>query len=214
MIREEQLTALLQAATDDIDISIASPSCLAGVGRRKLRRRRVVGAVGVVAAVAAVVTGLSLADGAKPDAVGPATGVTPTAEPPAGCQVNVPSRVLPTWARTGFSDPQPRAPYVLGQRGDIIAILFGQPLTAPPAGDHNNKILWVSGPQIDGTTTTAPPDLRIVATLADGTETVTRTVAGGPGPSIVDLPRAGCWHLTLRWSGHTDSLDLAYAAPR
>ena len=39
-----------------------------------------------------------------------------------------------------------------------------------------------------------------------------RTVAGGPGPSIINLPASGCWRLTLRWSGRADSLDLAYAA--
>jgi hypothetical protein len=51
--------------------------------------------------------------------------------------------------------------------------------------------------------------LRISARSADGTQTLSREVAGGPGPSIVDLP-AGCWHLTLTWSGHTDALDLRY----
>jgi hypothetical protein len=37
-----------------------------------------------------------------------------------------------------------------------------------------------------------------------------RVVPGGPGPSIVNLPQAGCWRLTLAWSGQTDTLDLAY----
>jgi hypothetical protein len=40
---------------------------------------------------------------------------------------------------------------------------------------------------------------------------VQRTVAGGPGPSIVDLPAPGCWRLTLRWAGRADQVDLAYA---
>lgn len=39
-----------------------------------------------------------------------------------------------------------------------------------------------------------------------------RTVGGGPGPSIIDMPTAGCWQFTLRWSGHTDTVDLPYAA--
>jgi hypothetical protein len=48
----------------------------------------------------------------------------------------------------------------------------------------------------------------------DGTsEPVRRTVAGGPGPSIVDLPAAGCWRLALTWSGHTDTMDLVYRPP-
>jgi hypothetical protein len=33
---------------------------------------------------------------------------------------------------------------------------------------------------------------------------------GGPGPSIIDLPRAGCWRFTLHWARSVDELDLAY----
>jgi len=49
-----------------------------------------------------------------------------------------------------------------------------------------------------------------VAKDADHVET--RTVGDGPGPSIVDLPEAGCWKLDLTWGDHTDHLELAYAA--
>jgi hypothetical protein len=53
-------------------------------------------------------------------------------------------------------------------------------------------------------------DLLITAKL-DGTgETADRKVTGGPGPSIIDLPRAGCWRLTLRWADYTDEMDLVY----
>jgi hypothetical protein len=99
-------------------------------------------------------------------------------------------------------------PYVAGDHGDIVAILFGQPLTAPPSADrndNNNKILWVSRPTQEPIT-----DLRIDARLIGGASTAERVVPGGPGPSIVDLPEPGCWHLTLMWSGHTDTLDIAY----
>jgi hypothetical protein len=110
--------------------------------------------------------------------------------------------VLPSWARTGFSEPQPKAPHVIGDQGRIAAILFGDPLSAPPAKDRGNKILWVSrDPQQPGS------DLRIRA--VDGSRVVNRVVSGGPGPSIVDLP-AGCWQLTLDWSGRTDTLALRY----
>jgi hypothetical protein len=43
---------------------------------------------------------------------------------------------------------------------------------------------------------------------------VVRRVTGSPGPSIIDLPAAGCWRLTLRWSGRVDTLDLRYVAGR
>ena len=51
-------------------------------------------------------------------------------------------------------------------------------------------------------------DLRIRAER-DG-QVVHRVVRGGPGPSGIDLPEAGCWHMTLRWSGRSDTLDLRY----
>jgi hypothetical protein len=39
-------------------------------------------------------------------------------------------------------------------------------------------------------------------------------IAGGPGPSIVNLPTPGCWRLTLGWAGQVDTLDLRYLANR
>ena len=125
------------------------------------------------------------------------------------CHSNVAPGVIPSWARTGFSDPKPVMPFALGRDGRIAALVFGDPLRAPPAKDHNNKILWVSH-------AAARPgsDLRISAQRMSGTRRlgrpVLRVVPGGPGPSIVDLPGAGCWRLTLRWSGRVDTLDLRY----
>jgi len=37
---------------------------------------------------------------------------------------------------------------------------------------------------------------------------------GGPGPSIINLPVAGCWRFRLRWSGRTDTIDLRFVANR
>ena len=116
-------------------------------------------------------------------------------------------RPLPAWARAGFSPPGQPMPYVLGARGGIVAILWADPLHAPPLANQRNKILWVSrlGGQLG-----AP--LWIRATL-DGTgRTVTREVTGGPGPSIIDLPATGCWSTSVSWSGHQDHLDLRYVA--
>jgi hypothetical protein len=93
----------------------------------------------------------------------------------------------------------------------MVAILFAQPLTSPPSGDHSNKILWVARPSSGASASPVQdPALRIRATLADGSTVVTRVVPGGPGPSTIDLPSPGCWHLTLRWQGRTDVLYVAY----
>jgi hypothetical protein len=112
--------------------------------------------------------------------------------------------VLPSWARTGFSDPEPRMPHVVGDDGRIAAILFGDPLSSPPDPERGNKILWVSRDEV-----VPLSDLRIRAEH-DGT-VVNRVVRGGPGPSIIEMPEAGCWHMTLRWSGRTDTLSLRYS---
>jgi hypothetical protein len=116
------------------------------------------------------------------------------------CPAALTPTLLPAWARTGFSDPKPRMPSVLADDGQIIAIVFGDPLSSPPAEDHANKILWVvredAGP------------LTIRATRAPGEEPTVVEVE--TGPSYVDLPGTGCWHLDLSWPGHQDSLNLRY----
>jgi hypothetical protein len=116
------------------------------------------------------------------------------------CTVN--RGVLPSWARGGFSDPQPKMPHVVGERGKIAAVLFGDPLSAPPSKERSNKILWVARDVPQG-----PTDLRIHA--VDGSRAVNRVVEGGPGPSIIDLS-AGCWQVSLQWAGETDTLSLRY----
>jgi hypothetical protein len=137
------------------------------------------------------------------------TAASPTSAAGA-CATKIPVKLLPIWARTGFSDPKPHMPFVLGAKGEIGAIVWGNPLLAPPAKDRSNKILWVSRVplQLGG------GDLRISAQRFDSGQPVgsplARSVPGGPGPSIIDLP-AGCWHLTLRWGSHADTMDLRYS---
>ena len=122
------------------------------------------------------------------------------------CRTNFTPRALPSWANAGFDPPTQPMPYVLGDSGDIVAIVWADhdPLSAPPRADRNNKILWVS--RAFG----AP--LRIQATLTGSRQAATRTVDGGPGPSIIDLPAPGCWSFDLTWGDHHDHLQLEYAS--
>jgi hypothetical protein len=205
MMEEHDVAALLRAAVDDIDVATAPAEGLVSSGRQSVRRRRTLGTAASVAAVAAVAVAVSLQVDPPWSSTRPASTPQTSAPMAAGCRTPVPDRVLPSWARGGFSDPKPRTTYVRGGKNDVVAILFGQPLTAPPSADHNNKILWVSRLAQEPVT-----DLRIRARLIGGSATANRRVSGGPGPSIIDLPQPGCWHLSLRWSGHSDSLDLAY----
>jgi len=123
------------------------------------------------------------------------------------CVTKIEAGALPEWARTGFTGDGSGNPHVLSKNGDMLGVLFGNPLRATPAADHDNKILWVSKPPI-----TMPSDFAIVASLTGTGETYRPKVDPAPGPSIIDLPRAGCWRLTLSWSGHVDTMDLTYSS--
>src|SRR4051794_1041986 len=160
----------------------------------------------------ALAGGTSEGSGASHAAADPASTATMSAAtspaPTTGCRTNYRSKVLPRWARAGFSGSQPSIPYVLGSKGGIVAIVWvsRHPLVAPPAADKNNKILWVAkNGAADG-------PLEIRAALEGTTQTVTRTVASGPGPSTIDLPSPGCWSFDLTWGAHHDQLQLGYAS--
>jgi hypothetical protein len=163
-------------------------------GVTTLRRMAVLIAASVAAAAAA------------PAASSTVPGASSTAP---ACHSAVHHGVLPTWARTGFSDLRPRLAHVIGRSGEIAALVFGYPLRSPPLKDRGNKILWVSRRAVKPLS-----DLRIRAQRMEGRRRVgrpvTRVVVGGPGPSGINLPAPGCWRLTLRWSGRTDELDLRY----
>lgn len=199
---------LLTEAFADLGRRAPHDPDLAGSVRRRARRQgaiaaSVAGVLAVAGLSVAVVIGRPGAGPARPAA--PAGAVASPPAPAAGCPA--PSLdVLPEWARAGFSDPNPRIAHVRGAKGDILAVLFAQPLVAPsaPAG-RNNKILWV--PRVAGS---GP---LVIDARQDGTgRRVRREVPGGPGPSTVDLPAAGCWQLDLSWGPYTDSLALRYAA--
>jgi hypothetical protein len=150
----------------------------------------------------------------QPPSASAAVPVSATAAPAGavtsdGCAGQPPVSPLPVWARAGFSPPDQAMPHVMGEAGNIVAILWADrdALHAPPRPDRGNKILWVS--RIPFVT---PNPLIINATLAGGTRTVTLSVPGGPGPSTINLPAPGCWTLHLSWSGHTDELRLRYVS--
>jgi hypothetical protein len=130
-------------------------------------------------------------------------------ETPRACRDGVRDAVLPSWARAGFSEREPRVPHAVGRDGRIAAVVFGHPLTSPPLRDRANKILWVPREPL-----TAPAALTVDAQRMEGAEAVgepvRRVIEDGPGPSTVDLPAPGCWRLTLRWADGVDALDLRY----
>ena len=167
-----------------------------------MRGWRVIGVIGVI--VVSVAIGLMLALGAQ--ATGSADG--------GACAPQVRNGVLPVWMRGGWQPgAKPQTTYVVGRNGAIGAVLWGaRALDSPPAQSRNNKILWVPR---HISKSVAPLWIKMQET--DGVQAVgapvRRIITSGPGPSIVDAPSAGCWRLTLTWSGRKDTLDLVYAAP-
>jgi hypothetical protein len=155
------------------------------VGRPLAIAASVVGAAGVAIALGVSGTG----DQTHPSAGGSA------------CAGNVSTAVLPTWARTDFGPAGLHTPHVIGDHGEIVGVLFGHLRVHQPAGTHN-KILWVAkrgfGP------------LQIRAQLEGTSQTVTRTLADGPGPSYVDMPAAGCWQMSLTWDDYHDTIAFRY----
>jgi hypothetical protein len=163
-----------------------------------------------VRATATLLAALAVAASAVACSSDHSVGKRPSpASAPMSCDSAVRYGPLPEWARTGFSPPDQEVRYVMGERGRIVGVLFGYPLQAPAQDDdRNNKILWVSNTAEQG----APPDLLIAASLNGTSVRAKRTVTGGPGPSIVDMPQPGCWTFDLTWSGVHDRLVVPYGS--
>jgi hypothetical protein len=181
--------------------------------RRRRRRRWLWGTGAVLLVAAGGTTWVLRTPPADAPRVASVTGSQPATA--GSCASAVAYGSLPTWARAGFSPPSIAMPYALGAHGDIVAVLWARhdPLATPAQPGRANKILWVSKlPLALGTPLEITAQQLIGGTLVGAVQH--RTVAGGPGPSYIDMPTAGCWQFTLRWSGHVDTLDLPYAAGR
>ncbi len=191
----------LRAVFDDLADAAPHDPALAARVRRRARRSVVLTGAGVAAAASAIaVAGVALA--------GPDRDVARVTAAPA-CDGTPTRAVLPEWARTGFTDPEPVVPFVRSRSGDVVAILFGGQLWSPPRQDVSNKVLWVWRQMPGGAT----GDVRMTARLVGTDRVVTSGLPRPEGPSSVDLPAAGCWRITLTAPGGTDTIDLRYEAP-
>ena len=195
------LDDLLVAAFDDLAARAPHDPLLADRVRARARRGRLTRAgvgAGSAVALAATVTVLAAHVG------GGSTGaVVPQASP---CRSTVVTGVLPVWARGGFSDPQPVMPYVTSAGGGIVAILW-EPLTGPPASADGDKVLWVWRNPAEATS------VRAVARLNGTGPALPRFATDVTGPSAVSLPSAGCWRVSITWTGGSDTIDLQAAQP-
>ena len=189
---------LLQEAVDELAAKAPHDDALSTTIARRSRYRRAVTVAPLAAALAvlAVVGTIVLV---RPSAV------DRTASTPSAC-APIHTAVLPTWARAGFSDPKPSMPFVTSKSGAMVAIVFANPLISPALPDLGNKILWVANDD-----DSAGDGLHITGHLEGGTATMHATVDGGPGPSLIDVPVAGCWKFDLSWGSHRDTINIGYA---
>jgi hypothetical protein len=139
---------------------------------------------------------------------GPSPSVTP-----GGCgSTPVLDGAFPDWtADAGLSTGMS---YVMSHEGNLIGVLFANPLVAPPHADPgpNNKILWISKVPRDG----HPLRLTLTPAGGGGPVTVEQPANSSPGeiyPSIVDVPKAGCWTVSAEWGDNRATLELAYVPP-
>ncbi len=90
--------------------------------------------------------------------------------------------------------------------------MFAFPLRAGNRTNPANKVLWIMRLPRHGS------PLAIRATPLHGHAAPVRITLppdSAPAeiyPSYVNVPKAGCWHLTLRWAHHADSIDLPVRA--
>lgn len=199
---QDQLATAMRASVETLTPPVADLVSGGLVrGRRRRRRTQTTAALGAAAALMLAGTGTVIVNHQARD-------TTSTVAAGSTCTSVIRTGVLPSWARGGFSEAAPAVPHVLSTHGDFTAILFGAMLNSPPAADRNNKILWASR-----VTHGATRSLLIDAVRAGTTTHVRREVPGGPGPSIINLPQPGCWHLTLQWGANRDTIDLDYESP-
>jgi hypothetical protein len=103
----------------------------------------------------------------------------------------------PAWAQGGWTHTKGTpwgVPWALGTQGNTVAYVFATQLVAgvsPRTDGTNNKILWESKDNPSGAGV-------VVEGRPQGQSQPVVTVEGGP--SIVDVPTAGCWTFRLTWT--------------
>jgi hypothetical protein len=117
----------------------------------------------------------------------------------------------PSWSAAAWSEsPGFKLPYALAS-GDSAAAFLWVRLRAGAPINPANKVLWVVRYPRHG------HPLRILA--RDGATPALHTRSSWPAdaspgeiyPSYLNLPKPGCWQLTLRWGSHTARLAVTVA---
>ena len=124
-------------------------------------------------------------------------------------------RPPPSWTAPAFSDSSPgfAPPYALASGDSAGAFFFAHPVRAGHPTNPDNKVLWIVRYPRNGN------PLEITARFGADPSIVVRAswpADSEPGeiyPSYLDLPRPGCWSLTLAWGVHRASIDVHVSEP-
>ena len=116
----------------------------------------------------------------------------------------------PAWSAGAWSSSSPgfTVPYALSAGDAAGAFFFAHPLRSGHPSNPSNKVLWIVRSPRDG------HPLTITARLGTDPSDVVRIqrpADSSPGeiyPSYVDLPKAGCWRLSLAWGPHRTNIDV------
>jgi hypothetical protein len=158
----------------------------------------------ITAAIAALALAVAL--------VAASAGSPASAKSAARC---VPSPILhgapPRWTDPAWANsPGFRLPYALSANHAAAAFLWVKLRAGAPANPAN-KVLWVVRYARQG------HPLRILAHWGRDPSVVRRaswSADASPGeiyPSYLNLPRAGCWKLSLSWGSHTAAVNVQIA---
>jgi hypothetical protein len=103
----------------------------------------------------------------------------------------------PVWAQGGWAKLTPwPVPWAFGTHNDTVAYLFATELVAgvsPRVDGSQNKVLWEAKDSPSGAGV-------LVEGHPLGQSQPVVTIAGGP--SITDVPTAGCWTFRLSWGSN------------
>jgi hypothetical protein len=184
--------------------------------RRRVRRPDTGGVITTVSSAIAVLAIGALGHHPRASRVSPLTRPSTQRVVAGGCGATKLYRGQPpAWTAPAFSDNSqgPLAwPFAIGDRGTVVAVMFGFPLRAGDPTNPADKVLWIMRLARHGS------PLEISARPLHAGAPVIRhswPADSGPGeiyPSYVNVPTRGCWRLTLRWARHTDRIDLLYKA--
>jgi hypothetical protein len=105
----------------------------------------------------------------------------------------------PFWAQSGWTNPKGTpwpVPWAFGTDGTTVAYLFATQLVAgssPRVDSSQNKVLWEAKDSPSGASV-------LVEGHPLGASQPVVTIPGGP--SITDVPTAGCWTFRLSWNSN------------